>query len=84
MPNPVPLPGNGPWRLVILDRDPADPKWVLTMVMDPGDVLPARLGPGGTVTGWEIVTAWVRGLLGRPHATLTPLPRPEVWRIDEA
>jgi hypothetical protein len=75
---------NGPWRLLILDRDPADPKWILTLVMDPGDVRPTRLGPGGTITGWEMVTAWVRGLLGRPRATLTPLTRPEVWRIDEA
>ncbi len=68
MSHPAPQPRNGPWRLLILDRDPADPKWILAMVMDPGAARPAQLGPGGTVTGWEMVTAWVRGLLGRPPA----------------
>jgi hypothetical protein len=74
---------NGPWRLLILDRDPTDPKWILALVMAPGDVRPAQLGPGGTVAGWEMVTAWVRGLLGRPYATLTPLTHPDMWRVDE-
>ena len=46
MSHPAPLPGNGPWRLLILDRDPADPKWILTMVIDPGDVRPTQLWAG--------------------------------------
>jgi hypothetical protein len=26
-----------PWRVLILDRDPADPKWLLAMIMLPAD-----------------------------------------------
>ena len=73
--------GTGPWRILVLDRDPADPKWILATVMDPGDVRPAGLGERG-LTGWAAVTTWLHGLLGRP-AKLTPLFRPDVWRIDE-
>jgi hypothetical protein len=78
---PAPPGSNGPWRLLILDRDPQDPKWILATVTSPGDVQPADLGdvlailPAGS--------AWVRGLLGQPHATLTPMTRAHVWRIDE-
>jgi hypothetical protein len=82
MPNPPTPPGtNGPWRLLILDRDETDPKWILATVASPGDVQPADLGdvlailPAGS--------AWVRGLLGQPHATLTPMTRAHVWRVDE-
>jgi hypothetical protein len=28
-------------------------------------------------------TAWVPGQLGRPHDSLTPLTRPDIWRVDE-
>jgi hypothetical protein len=83
MSHPAPAPGNGPWRLLILDRDPADAKWVLVTVMDPGDVQPALIGPGGESAALAEAGEWVRGLLGRPAATLIPLHRPEVWRIDE-
>jgi hypothetical protein len=78
----IPAPGtNGPWRLLILDRDEADPKWILATVTSPGDVQPADLGdvlailPAGS--------AWVRDLLGQRHATLTPMTRAHVWRVDE-
>jgi hypothetical protein len=74
---------NGPWRLLILDRDPGDAKWVLVTVVDPGDVQPALTGPGGESAALAGAREWVRGLLGRPAATLIPLHRPEVWRIDE-
>ena len=43
MPND-PTTTNGPWRLLILDRDPQDPKWILATVATPGDVEPADLG----------------------------------------
>jgi hypothetical protein len=82
MPNDPTTTGNGPWRLLILDRDPTDPKWILATVTTPADVEPARLGdvlailPAGG--------AWVRLLLGQPDATLTPMTRAHVWRIDEA
>jgi len=78
---PAPPGANGPWRLVILDRDPADPKLILALVVDPGDVTPAWPGAGPHAT--TEATAWVRSQLGRPYATLTPLTRPDVWRVDE-
>jgi hypothetical protein len=40
MTHPAP-PVNGPWRVLVLDRDPVDPKWILALVVDPGDVTPA-------------------------------------------
>ena len=41
MPNDPTTTGNGPWRLLILDRDPTDPKWILATVATPSDVGPA-------------------------------------------
>jgi hypothetical protein len=72
----------GPWRILVLDRDPADPKWLLATIVTPGDVQPALDGPGGcTPTLDGEVGEWLRGLLG--HAVhLTPLHRAEAWRID--
>ena len=72
---------NGPWRLLVLDRDEADPKWILATVASPADVQPAD--PGDLFTDAQQAGDWVRGLLGRPHATLTPMTRAHVWRIDE-
>jgi hypothetical protein len=74
---------NGPWRLLILDRDPRDPKWIVATVTTPADVRPAVIGGGGVFTALTDAGRWVRGLLGRPAALLTPLHRAEVWRIDE-
>jgi hypothetical protein len=42
--------GNGPWRLVVLDRDPDDPKWLLAAVALPQDVRFAALDPAGRYT----------------------------------
>ncbi len=72
---------NGPWRLLILDRDPADPKWILATVTTPADVQPAQRGDATAIV--PAGGAWVRGLLGRPGAALIPLHCPQVWRIDE-
>jgi hypothetical protein len=76
-----PAPSTGPWRVVILDRDPADPKLILALVVDPSDVTPAW--PGTGPHAMAEATVWVRSQLGRSHATLTPLTRPDVWRVDE-
>jgi hypothetical protein len=72
----------GPWRLLILDRDPADPKWVLATVTSPTDVEPAQLGD--VLAMLPAGGAWVRRLLGKPEATLTPMTRAHMWRVDEA
>lgn len=69
----------GPWRLLILDRDPGDPKWILATVATPGDVRPAW--PGGSVDA--DTAAWAAAQAGLHRPALTPLIRPDVWRIDE-
>ena len=44
----IPAPGpHGPWRVLILDRDPADPKWILATIATPDEIRPAR--PDATV-----------------------------------
>jgi hypothetical protein len=78
---PAPPGANGPWRLLILDRDPQDPKWILATVASPGDVRPAS--PTDLFTGLQHAGNWVRGLLGRPQATLTAMTRAHVWHVDE-
>jgi hypothetical protein len=72
----------GSWRLLILDRDPDDPKWVMATVMLPEDVRPAHV-IDSRYTDWDELTSWLRTTLGRPGVDLVPLHRPEVWRIDE-
>ena len=70
---------SGPWRVLILDPDPADPKWLLATICQPGDVRPA--GPGETELD-EVTAAWVRSHNGEAP-TLTALPRALCWRVDE-
>jgi hypothetical protein len=53
---------------------------ILATVAAPGDVEPAGV-TGPDVMGEAL--AWVRGLLGRPHAILTPIADADVWRVDE-
>jgi hypothetical protein len=78
------LPGSsGPWRLLILDRDPHDPKWIVATVTTPADVRPALAGSGGMFASLVDAGRWVRVLLGRPRAALVPLDRAQVWQIDE-
>jgi hypothetical protein len=69
----------GIWRLLVLDRDPADPKFILATVATPGDVRPAR--PGATVD--EVTAAWVASASGLYRSALTPVPSALVWRVDE-
>ncbi len=80
----VPMPaGAGPWRLLILDNDPLDPKWILATVTTPGDVEPALTAPGGVAAALAGVSPWLENRLGRIHPRLVPLHSPEVWRGDE-
>lgn len=76
-----PAPG-GRWRLVILDRDPADPKWLLATITLPSDVRPAVLDTAGRYTGWQAITRWVSEMTGRP-AALVPVQDALAWRVDE-
>jgi hypothetical protein len=83
-PAPVPAdtPAGRPWRVLIHDpgRGDGDPKFVLAVVADPGDVLAASPFPAIDDT----VVTWVAGRHGAPRVQLTRLPHAAVWRVDEA
>jgi hypothetical protein len=70
-----------PWRILLLDRDPADPKWLLATVVLPADVRPAVLDAARRYSEWEAVTVWVRETLGRAVA-LVPVHDALAWRIE--
>jgi hypothetical protein len=75
-----PPPGNGPWRILILDGDPANPKWILTTVARPEDVRPAR--PGAATVN-AVTAAWVALNSGLHSPAFTAMPMAHCWRIDE-
>ena len=70
---------NGPWRVLILDRDLADPKWILATIATPDEIRPAP--PDATVD--EVTAAWVASAAGLFRPALTPLPGALAWRVDE-
>jgi hypothetical protein len=69
----------GPWRILVLDPDPADPKWIVATVVELADVRPA--GPGAVLD--EVTAAWVGARAGLHRPALTRLRHADVWRIDE-
>ncbi len=71
--------GTGPWRILVLDRDPADPKWILATVATPGDVRPAD--PAAVLD--DVTAAWVATATGLYRPALTRLRHADVWRIGE-
>ena len=71
-------PGHGPWRILILDADPADPKWIMATVTQPGHVRPAD---PDTAAVDEVTTAWVVHSSEVPRPVLTAMPA-KCWRID--
>jgi hypothetical protein len=79
MPNHPTTSRTGPWRILVLDQDPTDPKWILATVATPADVRPAR--PGATVE--EVTATWVASAAGLFHPALTSLPGALCWRVDE-
>ena len=70
---------NGLWRVLILDCDPADPKWILATIATPDEIRPAR--PDAIVD--EVTAAWVASAAGLFRPALTPLPGALAWRVDE-
>jgi hypothetical protein len=73
---------NGPWRVLLLDRDPEDPRWLLATVTLSADVRPASLDAAGRYTDWTEVVAWVHASAGRP-VELTPVPDALAWHVRE-
>jgi hypothetical protein len=71
----------GAWRVLVLDRDPADPKWIIGTVVEFADVRPADLDAEGKVKDWDEVMRWAADRAGGPVA-LASVDRPLAWRID--
>jgi hypothetical protein len=69
-----------PWRVLILDRERGDPKFILATVSGPADVRPARDGDDGVD---EVTRRWVATASGLHQPELTPMPGATVWRVDE-
>src|ERR1700735_765116 len=46
LPTPAPR-GTGPWRLLVLDRDPVDPRWLFATISIPSDIRPAVTDKAG-------------------------------------
>lgn len=72
----------GPWRILILDRDPEDPKWLFVTVSIPSDVRPAVLDAAGHYQDWPEITAWVQAMLAGA-AELTPVYDALAWTAAE-
>jgi hypothetical protein len=71
-----------PWRVLILDRDPADRKYIVATVAIAADVRPAR--PSSPHGDLDEITAWMRTHYGLgPSITLLPLVRPLAWTITQ-
>jgi len=72
----------GPWRVLILDSSPGDPKWLLCTVTLPSDVRPAAVDPGnGRYRDWADVVEWVGRQVGA-GVSLVPVSA-VAWRVDE-
>lgn len=79
----IPAHGQGPWRIVILDRDPDDPRWLLATITLASDVRPAALDSASRYQDWPAVTDWVAAQAGVPQAALVPMHDVLAWRLDE-
>jgi hypothetical protein len=83
----------GPWRILVLDRNPQDPMWVIATVAvaTPADMRPAHLAvdevsairPAHLIAVDEVTAGWVASASGLYHPAFTPLRHPGVWRIGE-
>jgi hypothetical protein len=71
----------GQWRLLILDRNPDDPQWIIATVTAPGDTKTALLEVGGH-PGWEGAGRWISERVGQP-VELEGLHDALVWLIRE-
>lgn len=72
----------GRWRVLILDRDPGDPRWLIACVTRASDVRAAALDSAARYQDWPEVTAWVAAQTGTQPA-LVPVLDALAWRIDD-
>lgn len=81
----------GVWRILVLDRGPDDPKWIIATVGLESDVRPAlgTFSPTRRLSSdrkcpavSEDVAAWVRHQAAVPGARLVPFPA-SAWAIEE-
>ena len=72
----------GPWRILVLDRSPDDPKWLVATIA-PGDVRPVTSIAPVIPDVDEVTQAWAATAAGLWRPAFTRLVHPEVWRIDE-
>ena len=73
---------NGPWRLLILDRSPDDPKWLVATIA-PGDVRAVTDFKFVIPDVDDVTAVWAASAAGVRRPAFTRLVHPEVWRIDE-
>ena len=75
-------PSKGPWRVLILDRNPADPKWLVATINLSIDVRTAVVEADGRYQDWPEVVRWVSEVLGH-DAELEPIHSALAWRVDD-
>jgi hypothetical protein len=79
VPNDPTTTSNGPWRILVLDPDLTDRKWIIAVVPTPADVRPAGMADGVD----EMTAQWVATETGLYRPAFTPLRGALAWRIDE-
>jgi hypothetical protein len=70
----------GPWRILVLDPDITDRKWLIATIA-PDGVRPASLATGADVD--EITVRWVASAAGLARPVLTLMPGARAWRVDD-
>jgi hypothetical protein len=78
-----PTPNTGLWRLLVLDRDPADPKWLLATITLASDVRPALLDTARCYPDLQAAAEWVAASVGR-KVQLTPVLNALAWHVRES
>lgn len=74
------VPGHPP-RLLVLDREADDPRWMLATIALPSDIMPATLDPLGRYTGWtDEVCPWVTAQVGQ-GVLIVPATAGRAWHV---
>lgn len=74
------VPGHPP-RLLVLDREPGDPRWMLATIALASDIMTAAIDSLGRYVGWEEdVVPWVTAQAGH-GVQLEPATAGRVWHV---